>query len=191
MTVTDTSPVKPAHRGDAWTIEDIVDLPYDGYRYELFDGSLVVTPPPKVPHAGAAGLLNRILDRAAPDDLFVTTSGPGVKMGPDSCYVPDLVVIDRAALKMFDLVLEPSVVHLVVEVLSRGTARRDKGIKWEDYATVGIPNYWILDTVKQTMTVYRLADAEARYVEAAVLAPGEVWKTEQPFPVTVDLGEIF
>jgi Uma2 family endonuclease len=44
----------------------------------------------------------------------------------------------------------------VVEILSKGTARKDKGIKKEDYALHGVKEYWIIDPIKQTIEQYLL-----------------------------------
>jgi len=82
-------------------------------------------------------------------------------------------------------------VRLVVEVLSPSPARHDRGMKWEDYAKAGIPNYWIVDHVTQMMTVFRLDGAKGQYVESATVTPGEAWKTDEPFPLTLDLAEVF
>ena len=46
---------------------------------------------------------------------------------------------------------------LAVEVLSRSTARRDRGRKMEMYARYGVPEYWIVDPVANTIEVYVLA----------------------------------
>ena len=59
-------PVVEAARGP---IQDLDALPDDGYRYEIFDGSLLVTPPAR----GAARRttlteLRRLLERQTPDD---------------------------------------------------------------------------------------------------------------------------
>ena len=45
---------------------------------------------------------------------------------------------------------------LVVEVLSKGTAKRDRGIKFTDYAANGIGEYWIVNPGKQTVEQYEL-----------------------------------
>ncbi len=43
---------------------------------------------------------------------------------------------------------------LVVEVLSTGTEKIDRGIKFEDYAAHGVEEYWIIDPKKQVIEQY-------------------------------------
>jgi Uma2 family endonuclease len=192
MTVTDTPPVRPTHRKGVWTIEDLADLPDDGCRYELLDGSLIVTPPANTFHFGAATSLDRVLARFEPADLVVGAGGLGVNIDHrETFYVPDIIVVERVVLETLEEAVEPATVRLVVEVLSRSTARRDKGLKREDYAKVGIPNYWIVDHEKHTLTVLRLDDSGEHYVESEVVRPGRQWKTDEPFPLAFDLAEIF
>ena len=51
---------------------------------------------------------------------------------------------------------------LVVEVLSPGkeNTKRDRETKFEDYASHGIAEYWIIDPKKQTVEQYLLAEEE-------------------------------
>jgi Uma2 family endonuclease len=44
----------------------------------------------------------------------------------------------------------------VVEILSEGTAKRDRGIKFEDYAANGIQEYWIIDPKNKMVEQYFL-----------------------------------
>ena len=48
MTVTDTVGTRTR---DWWTVDDLVELPDDGARYELVDGALLVSPAPAPRHA--------------------------------------------------------------------------------------------------------------------------------------------
>jgi Uma2 family endonuclease len=50
---------------------------------------------------------------------------------------------------------------LVVEVLSPGkeNIRRDTETKFTDYASNGIPEYWIIDPKKRTVTQYLLSES--------------------------------
>ena len=48
---------------------------------------------------------------------------------------------------------------LVVEVLSPGTERVDRGDKFYEYQAAGVPEYWILDPVREVADFYVLDDA--------------------------------
>jgi Uma2 family endonuclease len=45
---------------------------------------------------------------------------------------------------------------LIVEVLSPSTEKRDRGIKFTDYALHGVREYWIIDPVAETVEPHRL-----------------------------------
>jgi Uma2 family endonuclease len=49
----------------------------------------------------------------------------------------------------------------VVEVLSKGSIKRDRVTKFEDYAIHGIAEYWIVDTKKQTVEQYILPSEDS------------------------------
>src|SRR5688572_451329 len=83
--------VRPDH-GAAWTIDDLQRLPDDGFRYEIVDGSLLVSPPPAVPHVRVTTRLRRIVEAQAPGPLFVCEN-VGVELGGRTYRVPDLTVV--------------------------------------------------------------------------------------------------
>jgi Uma2 family endonuclease len=189
MTVTD--PLVHPELDQAWTIDRLADLP-EGPRYEILDGSLLVTPPPDSFHFGATSGLARRLDRACPDELIASGVGLGVNVRDGATYyIPDVIVVRRSVLKTRVLAADPSDVLLVVEVMSRSNASRDLVLKRHDYAEAGIPHYWIVDQDAETVTVLGLDDTGGRYVETAVVRPGDRWTTEEPFPFTLDPAEIF
>ena len=70
---------------------------------------------------------------------------------------PNLVFYskDRADKFRDEQVLFPAP-DFVVEILSRSTSARDRGIKLKDYAAHGIQEYWIIDPVKQHIEQYIL-----------------------------------
>ena len=47
-------------------------------------------------------------------------------------------------------------VEMAVEVLSRSTEARDRGRKMQTFARFGVPEYWIVDPVANTLEVHRL-----------------------------------
>jgi Uma2 family endonuclease len=64
--------------GRIWTIDDLVDTPDDGNRYEIADGSLLVSPAPSVSHGNVNDRIGDILRRQAPPGLRVLTVGIGI-----------------------------------------------------------------------------------------------------------------
>jgi Uma2 family endonuclease len=72
-------------------------------------------------------------------------------------YEPDIVFWKKSKASQF----KKTQTHYpapdwVVEILSDGTARRDRGVKFEDYAAHGIEEYWIIDTDKKIVEQYLL-----------------------------------
>ncbi len=53
---------------------------------------------------------------------------------------------------------------LIVEILSTSTEKRDRGIKFIDYAEHGVGEYWIIDTDKKTVEQY-LLDGDEYFLE--------------------------
>ena len=58
------APVLPVHL--SWTFADLEELPDDGYRYEIIDGSLHVSPAPTARHQSIAHLLGVICRMRCP-----------------------------------------------------------------------------------------------------------------------------
>jgi Uma2 family endonuclease len=50
---------------------------------------------------------------------------------------------------------------LIVEILSKSTAKHDRTLKKDDYAAHGIPEYWIIDPVKKQVEQYLLVSESA------------------------------
>ena len=75
---------------------------------------------------------------------------------------------------------------LVVEVVSEDDPERDTRVKRADYALAGIPEYWIVNSLDETITVLVLAGEE--YAEHGVFQRGDraVSKLLEGFGVSVD-----
>jgi hypothetical protein len=55
--------------GTPFTVADLDRTPDDGRRYELLDGSLIVSPRPVIAHQWVATRLTGVLLMACPEDL--------------------------------------------------------------------------------------------------------------------------
>jgi Uma2 family endonuclease len=83
-------------------------------------------------------------------------------------------------------------VDIVVEIVSPESLARDRGLKFEEYETEGIPEYWLLDPIRHTADFTVLVDG--RYQRAPLdddvfysrsvpgLAIPVSWLWEDPLP---------
>jgi Uma2 family endonuclease len=129
-------------------------------RLELAEGMLVVCPGPPVRHQTAQTRLGTLFDAQLPRDLIAVPS-VDVMITPDppTIRAPDLIVV-RTELVDADVArCSAADVLLAVEILSTGTRRVDRVLKFSEYAEAGIPQYWILDLDAPTsLLAYILVD---------------------------------
>ena len=84
-----------------------------------------------------------------------------VKVTDDTVLQPDAVVVCKPISKKFlDF---PAA--LVVEILSPGTALKDRHNKFSSYEKMGIPYYLIVDTDNQTIEIYSLVNGQYQKIE--------------------------
>ncbi len=71
-------------------------------------------------------------------------------------YEPDIVFFEKSKTKKFkkDQTIFP-IPDLIIEILSKGTAKRDRGIKFEDYQNHGVSEYLIIDQAKKVIEQYK------------------------------------
>jgi Uma2 family endonuclease len=168
-----------AARGGVRYLADYLwETPDDGNRYEVIDGELYVSPPPKWMHQRGLNKLNvRVANWVWGHDLGEVVAAPtGVVLSADTGVEPDLLYISRDRL---DIISERGVEgapDLVVEVLSPSTAARDRGVKMRRYAAAGIPHYWLLDPRSRVLEPYRLTPQG--YELLGRFGPGTVFRPE-------------
>jgi Uma2 family endonuclease len=183
--------VRPHDATKSWTVEDLEQLPDDGMRYEILEGSLLVSPLPRNRHGRVIGRIFKLLESHARDGVYVGAFGTGVNIrGGTTYFVPDVMVMREEGTDNDQLGVDSSDTLLVVEVLSPGNARNDLVLKRREYASEQIPSYWIVDPDKQTLTVLEYAGGE-HYREIGTFVPGERYITDTPFRIEVDPAELF
>ncbi len=172
-------------RGRALTRGDLAAMPDDGHRYELVDGTLIVTPAPTPAHQTAVVRLLVILDGARPSDLQVQVAPLDVTLATDTVLQPDLLVARRADFSTRDLPLAPL---LAVEVLSASTRQVDLTLKRARYEAAGCPSYWVVDPDGPSLTAWELRRGE--YVEVAHVVGDERYAATSPYEVTFSPAEL-
>ena len=170
-----------------WTASMVRELPDDGKRYECIDGELLVTPSPGTLHQWIVGRLHWIV---LP---YVEEMGGIVLCSPLDVELDDGMIVqpDILAFRPNPLVAQGRIpghdLFLAVEVLSPSTKRRDRGLKREFYARIGVAEYWIVDPAS------RLIERWYNGASAAVREEGNlVWQPEGAAqPLTIDLPAMF
>ncbi len=143
--------------------------PVDEGVWELADGVLYEMPPPTYDHQNLIDylvrMINNFLDNTDPL-MGLAVSGIGVALTERRAPTPDLVYIRAERAHLIQGSFVEGIPDLVVEVMSQDR-RRDLVIKRGWYAEAGVPEYWIMDPVGDTITVLELLSNE--YVEKAAL----------------------
>jgi len=154
----------PAKR---YRLADVAAFPAeDGYRYEIIDGELIVTPAPARPHGIIASRLAYTITK------YFKEGKPGWSLigqpisleweTAETAYhcEPDISIFDQP----FEAVLgrENLFPVIVIEIVSPGNPENDYVRKVNAYAAIGIPEYWIVDSRHRTVTFLQLTAAGSR-----------------------------
>jgi Uma2 family endonuclease len=167
--------------GEPFTVSDLDRMPDDGHRYELLDGTLIVSPAPGPPHQRVAVMLCHVLELACPEDLIVFPN-VGVRIGPRSALEPDVVVARPADVSGARLARPPL---LVAEILSPDSALRDLNLKKAAYERFGIPSYWVIDPDLEKPGLRAFELVSGVYREVAQVTGDESFHAGRPFPVEI------
>lgn len=161
--------------------ENLEDAPDDGYRREIIDGILIMTPAPNLGHQLAAARLYGILLDAGTTDTL-TLFAPLDWRHPDGGVVePDLVVMRIADFDRRGPLGPSATPLLLVEILPPSRPQYDRAVKRALYQRLGVPAYWIVDPKRLTVLALRLVDGA--YATEAEVTGDEEFVTDWPFPL--------
>ncbi len=127
-------------------------------KVEFIDGEVLLHSPAKLMHLTVtkwiAVLLNTYVDL---HELGVVAVEKCLVVFPRNDYEPDVVFFSNAkAASLSPDTMKFPVPDLVVEVLSKSTQDRDRGVKFEDYQNNGVGEYWIVDADRGLVEQYVL-----------------------------------
>lgn len=170
-----------------WTAADLAGLPDDGQRYEIIDGSLLVTPPPSPKHQLVSGRLAVFLRDSAPAGSDVVEA-VGIRLGTGRVLVPDVVVAASSALLEDKPTIAPGDVSLVVEVVSPSNASMDRVFKPQLYAAAGIRWMWRAELGPEGVEIVVLELTAGAAVERA--RSTGVLRVDAPYPMEVPVDRL-
>ena len=128
----------------------------DDQKAEFVDGQVILHSPARGKHIDGAAELEKLLG------TYVSMRESGKVHGekclcvfPRNDYEPDVVFFgpDKAA-GLADDTMKFPIPDFVAEVLSESTEDRDRGVKFEDYESHGVAEYWIIDAEAEVVEQY-------------------------------------
>lgn len=161
----------------------------EGWRVELIEGEVHVTPPANGEHEEIVSELSAqvVIQRRE----LARYTGLGLEVPGASGtgrVIPDLVVAPKGSFSDRHEYHDPSPVLLVAEVTSRSTAERDRGGKREGYAAAGVPLYLLVDRASGTAKVFsQPADGHYTHSEETVLS--KTLALPDPLGIELDTAE--
>jgi Uma2 family endonuclease len=154
---------------------------------ELLEGWLIQKIAKNPSHRAVTGLIREALERLLCDGWYVDSHEPVTTL--DSEPEPDITVVRGTILDYMQRHPHPHELALVVEV-AEATLRRDRGIKKRLYARAGIPVYWLVNLVNQTVVVYTEPDSTGSPPD---YRRHKIYRRSEQIPVVVDgtlVGEL-
>ena len=129
--------------------------PSDGFKHGQINGNIY--------HSLRQQLKNSV--------CLVSVENLDLYLSDDEYVIPDVMLIcDRNQIKKDKY---HGVPRFIAETLSPATALKDKTIKKEKYAQLGVDEYWIISPKERSVEVYYLEKTEYKLVEVFILEDDE------------------
>lgn len=159
----------------------------EGFRVEIIEGDIIVSPARRGWEALNVGTLQRELRPALRDGLadaeMVRLDLPETRQR----YVPDVVVAPNYMLDTDDGLLPASSAVLVAEVTAPGRTEINRVKKLHGYLIAAVPNYLLIDRADNTVSLFTDPDG-AVYRRHLQVPFGEIIDLPAPFEGAIDTG---
>ncbi len=187
------APVLPASTWDelvqAWRELDVPE----GWRAEIIEERIVMTPPPGHGHNMIADQVHRALVHVVPKNRAIfQTAGVAIPLR-SSLFIPDLVVVPRDVVPGDD---DPAPIAagdalLAVEITSKSNADTDRKTKLWSYAHASVPLYLLIDRFAEGAPAIELNSTPENgvYQESHRVPFGKPITLPEPFDFTLDTAE--
>ena len=154
----------------------------DGYHYELSRGFIIVSEVANFYHACVVALIRDILGAyrlAHPDDIKLILNSMETKLVIlewESERHPDIAVyLTRPKGPKDRTMWRTWVPELVMEVISASSDHRDYVEKREEYWTLGVKEYWIVDARREQIAMLRRGRSQWK---ETILGPADTCETK-------------
>ena len=134
---------------------------YEDIRTEMLDGKIYAMASASPKHARVSLRISKIFDNYLRGKRCEVFPAVDVFLSENDTPVPDIsVVCNKDIIKDKGLYGAPD---LVVEILSRSTAKHDKVYKKALYGQHGVKEYWVVDPENHSIEVFLLQDNKLEF----------------------------
>ncbi|MFE4519270.1 Uma2 family endonuclease [Kitasatospora sp. NPDC056783] len=159
----------------------------EGFKAELIEGEIVVTPPPDGEHETLIGRVVRQVVAEGPKDVDFA-GGKGLIV-PTGRFIPDTTFTARGAMMKRGSWSKPDGVLMVLEVTS-SRPDTDRVEKRRGYAAAGIPLFLLIDREKG-LVVLHSDPRRGDYATTTVVSVGDPLDLPEPFGFALDTADLF
>lgn len=172
-------------------------------RAEWVDGEIILMSPNSLEHQDVGGFLHRLLGEFVEARELGRLYYAPVQMRLESRpsgREPDLLFVSTAHADRLRPTYVDGPADLVVEIVSPESDARDHGEKLVEYEAAGIPEYWLIDLLRQEAMLFQLGD-DGRYHLTPLEADGVYrsrvlpefwlrvpWLWQRPLPRVADVA---
>jgi Uma2 family endonuclease len=163
-------------------------LPESNKIIELINGEVIMAPAPVDKHQQVLGNLHVV--------LFLLKLSGEWRFAPSDVYLNDLNVVqpdlfwvssENSNCQLIDNYWRGAP-DLVIEVLSPGTTRHDRDVKYDLYEAAGVREYWIVDATELYIEVYGLQ--EGKFVRQGLYGLGESFASPALNGITLSMDTL-
>ena len=162
-------------------------------KAEFINGRIIMNLPVKERHWTAVGnIMGMLRPYAIKNKLGRVASEKALISLTRNDYEPDICFwrTDKASAFTSEQMQHPAP-DFIVEVLSKGTAKRDRGIKFTDYAAHGVSEYWLVNPGKQTVEQYTLDPELEEYELAGKFSASDFIESKQVVGFRIPVRAMF
>ncbi|MEV0707415.1 Uma2 family endonuclease [Nocardia aurea] len=167
----------------------------EGFRAELIEGEILVTPPPTGNHENnVSSVIRQVLRRSSTTVSFSGNKGLVLRRGgacPENHLIPDGVFVPQGAFRDEPPWMPVDPVVMVLEVTG-SHPDRDRELKRRCYARGAVPLYLLLDRETRTTTLFGAPGPRTDstdYTREVRVPFGTPLDLPEPFGLTLETAE--
>ena len=170
-----------------FTIDMLDDFPEDGTRYELLEGTLIVTPAPSIEHQIVATRIAHFLMDALKGVKNAQVVAVGaIQRGDSTQLQPDVLVFPASAPHTANW-RDIGEWWLAVEVMSPSSRVYDREVKRAAYMALGVEEYWLVDLRARSVETWRADRAESENFDSSLAWRPAALRNQ----IVLDLQQVF